>query len=325
MNPDGDALGSTIGLIGYILQQNRDFRLFLPTPISASLLFMVPEQIKDRIVVWDGEKSEQITELVNSCDLVIGSDFNVPSRIGDFGPLLTASTAYKILVDHHVAPAVEHFNLVFSRTDTSSASELMYYLLKEMPGIGGDASKMSVITREALMTGMTTDTNNFSNSTYPSTLTMASELIAAGTDRDKIIGSLFFNYPLRRIKAQGYILDRLMKITDEGVAYMILDTRVQNRFGLKEGDTEGFVNIPLSIASVRMSILLKKEKDSKKIRVSLRSKKGTSARNMAMKYFNGGGHELASGGKLIIGEDIDRMSNLEKYVKNCIHEFFMEQ
>lgn len=325
MNPDGDALGSSIGLAAYLKQNGLSFTIFLPSEPSDSLGFMIPEEMKSSILAWGAGKSAEIRKAADSCDLMIGVDFNTPDRIGDLSAILTGSKAKKILVDHHVAPAAEYFDLVYSRTDVSSACELLYSILKTMPDIDGDASKLCPISREALLTGMTTDTNNFSNSTYPSTFMMASELIAAGTDRDSIIDKLFFRYPERRIRLQGHILDKMLKITEEGVAYIILDGRTQKRFGVREGDTEGFVNIPLSIKEVRMSILLKREPESKKIRVSVRSKKGTSARNLAMKYFHGGGHEQASGGRIMLGDEIKSMRELGAYVENCIHEFFKVQ
>lgn len=325
MNPDGDALGSSFGLAGYLSDIGKDVRIFLPNEPSESLSFMVPERFRDKILSWQDNRSERLAEEVEACDLLIGLDFNTPERIGGYESLLKGSKAFKILVDHHVAPAAEYFDMVFSKTDTSSTCEFLYCILKTMPEIGGDAGRMNAVTRESLMTGMTTDTNNFANSTTPDTFLMASELIAAGTDREKIIHSLFFRYPERRLRAQGYILDKLLKITEDGVAYIIIDRRVQKKFNLQDGDTEGFVNIPLSLDKVRMSILLKRELHGKKIRISIRSKKGTSARNLAMQHFHGGGHEQASGGRLMVGEDIRNMRELPAYVENCTHKFFMER
>lgn len=325
MNPDGDALGSTFAIAAWLLQNSRKFTIFLPSPISESLSFMQPSGFEKRITVWkDGDISGGSEQLA-ACDLLIGLDFNNVSRIGGWEAAFRASTATKILIDHHMFPEDEAFDTVISKTDISSASELLFSLLKQAPGIDGDVSKMSVTTRETLLTGMTTDTNNFANSVYPSTLTMASELIAAGTDRDSIIQKLFFSYPERRIKAQGHILDRLLKLTPEGVAYIFLDGRTQTRLGLQEGDTEGFVNIALSMEKVRMSILAKRERGTKKIRISIRSKKGTSARECAAEYFHGGGHELASGGKLVIGTDIASEKEVCGYIQKSVEEFFMER
>lgn len=325
VNPDGDALGSTFAMAGWLQQRGAEFTIFLPSPVSESLGFMVPEEFVKHIRIWDEAGDGGNGAEVARCGLLVGLDFNTPARIGGWESAFRASEAVKILIDHHMFPDEDAFDTVISRTDVSSACELLYSLLKTAPGIDGDVSKMSRITREALLTGMTTDTNNFANSVYPSTLTMASELIAAGTDRDSIIQKLFFRYPERRIKAQGYVLDRLLKITPEGVAYVFINGRTQKRFGLQDGDTEGFVNIPLSLEKVRMSILAKRERESRKIRISIRSKKGTSARECAAKYFHGGGHELASGGKLTIGQDIAGEKNVCEYIENSVREFFMER
>lgn len=324
-NPDGDALGSTLGLMGWLDDRGIRSTIFLPSAISESLEFTVPDSHRGRIVVWDGNKPEACNAAVAACDLLIGLDFNHLSRIGEWSGAFSESRAGKILIDHHIQPETEAFDHVISRTDVSSTCEIVYFLLKDAPGVDGDCSKLNRLTRESLMTGMTTDSNNFANSVYPSTLAMASELLAAGTDRDSIIQKLFFSYPKRRIKAQGYILHRLLHITDDGVAYIFLNSFTQTRFNLKEGDTEGFVNIPLSIDGVRMSILAKRERGSRKIRISIRSKKGTSALECAAEYFHGGGHEQASGGRLTIGEDIPTEHSVCRYIENSTHSFFLER
>ena len=321
ISPDGDALGSSFGLAGYLKECGKDFTIFIPSEIPDSLKFMVPATLKKNIVLYCVANIGKVKD----CDLLIGIDFNCLHRTGEWENPFRESKAYKILIDHHQNPETESFDVVESETEISSASELAYSLLKMAPGIDGDITKLSVTTREALLTGMTTDTNNFANSVYPSTLQMASELLAAGTDRDKIIRNLYFSYPVRRIKAQGYVLDKLLRITDFGVAYIFLDSRTQTRFGLKEGDTEGFVNIPLSLENVKMSIFAKRERGRRKIRISIRSKKGTSALECAGKYFHGGGHELASGGKLIIGEDVSSEKEVAGYIEKYSRKFFIEK
>lgn len=324
INPDGDALGSSIGMAAWLKLAGKKVRIFLPGGISDNLRFMIPEGYERDIVVWNAEKAEEIKAEINACDLLIGLDFNTLTRIGEFGELFGEAKAYKILIDHHVGPQAEAFDTVVSRTDISSASELLYHTLKDAPGVCGMVDMLPQITRTALLTGMTTDTNNFANSVYPSTLQMASELIASGTDREAIIDQLYFRYPERRIRAHAYIMDKLLTITDKGVAYIVLDSATYDRLELQEGDTEGFVNTPLSIANVRMSIFLKEEKDSGIIRVSLRSKKGVSARECALRYFNGGGHEQASGGRLYKGRDIGDISEAAAYIEKCTDEFFVE-
>lgn len=316
MNPDGDALGCCFAMASYVKTVGRDFVIFLPCQISDSLQFMIPEEMKDSIRIWNNGANGP-----EDCDLLVGVDFNVTDRIGGWGEPFKESTARKILIDHHLNPQSELFDLVHSKTEVSSACELLYSLLKDAPEFGGRPENMPAVMRSALMTGMTTDTNNFANSVFPSTLEMASELLACGTDRNAIIQKLYFSYPMRRIKAQGYVLDKLMKVTPDGVAYIILDWKTQKMLDLQEGDTEGFVNIPLSAADVRMSLLLKQEESSGKVRVSIRSKEGTSAQQCAVNFFHGGGHELASGGRLNIGVDVDDMSQVEQYVIDKTHIF----
>jgi phosphoesterase RecJ-like protein len=167
------------------------------------------------------------------------------------------------------------------------------------------------------MTGMTTDTNNFANSVYPSTLIMASTLLAVGVDRDYILSRLYNQYSESRLRLMGHMMKDLLRITEDGAAYIILDLKTQREYDIKEGDTEGFVNMPLSVADVRMSLLLKEDVD--RIRVSIRSKKGTSANRCARLHFNGGGHENAAGGRLSIPID-----EVEEYIKEHVHTYLTE-
>jgi phosphoesterase RecJ-like protein len=230
------------------------------------------------------------------------------------------SKADKILIDHHLNPAREAFDLVFSETDISSASELLYHILMETVKIGHDASMLPPAAARALMTGMTTDTNNFANSTYPSTFRMASALLATGVDRDEILSRLYNQYGENRLRVLGHMMKDLLTITEDGVAYMVLDKATLRHYNVGEGDTEGFVNMPLSIAEVRMSFLIKEDDD--RVRVSIRSKKGTSANTCARLYFNGGGHENAAGGKLNMPADITDITEAAGYIERTTHEFF---
>lgn len=151
------------------------------------------------------------------------------------------------------------------------------------------------------MCGMTTDTNNFANSVFPGTLSMASGLLEAGVDRDAIIGHIYNEYRENRVRAMARLLAD-MKITPEGVAIMVLDKGTQDSLDIREGETEGFVNIPLSIKDVKISIFARE--DGPLFRVSVRSKRGWSANSMAIRFFHGGGHEQAAGGRILIPEDI---------------------
>lgn len=319
MRPDGDAVGSCMAMHHFIKMTGRRSHVILPHTPPASLDFLTSGDLGGRLVTHETEPTEA-EALINSADLIICLDMNAFHRADKLEGPLTSSKAPKVLIDHHLNPDRENFDLVFSETEISSASELVYHILMKFPQIGHDASRLPAEAAEALMTGMTTDTNNFANSVFPSTLQMASALLAAGTDRDKILALLFNRFNENRLRLMGHMMKDLMHITDDGVAYIVLDRKTQIHYNTGEGDTEGFVNMPLTIEKVRMSILAKE--DIGKVRISIRSKKGTSANMCARLHFNGGGHENAAGGKLAIPEDITSIEQASQYIEHHTHTFF---
>ena len=153
---------------------------------------------------------------------------------------------------------------------------------------------------------------------------MASGLLAAGVDRDGILQKLFNEYRENRLRIMGWLLYENMRITDAGVAYMIITSDTAERFGIREGETEGFVNMPLAIGRVKMSILLKIDGNGY-FRVSVRSKKGYSSNLCATRYFHGGGHENASGGRLFFPQDIPSPDEAAGYVERVTGELFKEE
>lgn len=317
IHPDGDAVGSGIAMLAYLSSIGKDAVLVLPDSCPASLTFLT-ERYRDKVMVYE-ENPGQVSDKIMSGDLIICQDFNSFARAGDAGEKVAACRAGKILIDHHLDPDRSCFDLCFSETEVSSTAELLYNILMSLPEIGHDARKLPLDTATALMTGMTTDTNNFANSVFPGTLTMASELLAAGVDRDMILENTFNSYKESRIHLMGYLLDRCIRITPDGVAYMILKKTAIRKFSVQDGDTEGFVNIPLCAGNVKMSIFLKEDGD--RFRVSIRSKKGISANRIAKEFFNGGGHELASGGKLMIPDDVKNAGEAAAYIEKVTHIF----
>lgn len=321
--PDGDAMGSSLAMYCFIKHHFRtDVRIVLNDRFPSSIAFMVSPDTERGISVYE-EDPEGTAQAIRDADLIIGMDFNAFHRTDRLEPLLDGSGAYKILIDHHLNPDKEAFDLIFSCQEVSSASELLYHILKVMPQCRNGLSCLPLESAEAIMTGMTTDTNNFANSTYPSTLMMASELMAIGVDRNRIISNIYNRYGENRLRLLGHILKDLMTITDDGVAYVVLDKETLERYGIEEGDTEGFVNMPLSIDNVIMSLLLKEDGD--RIRVSIRSKQGISANKCSRLHFNGGGHENAAGGRLNVPEDICDIKDAAEYIERHTHTFINEE
>lgn len=309
---DGDALGSTSALCLFLKESlgKEVTCLFSDTPpdnLKFLLAAGVPYYFHDR-------KPREAVQAIEKADLIVLLDANAFNRTEALMRPLQESSARKVLIDHHLNPDTPSFDLVFSTPDISSASELLYWILKALSG-----KALPVNIGEALLAGMTTDTNNFSNSVFPSTFRMASELIEAGVDRDALLQQLYWSYRENRVRLMGYMQSQQLTILPCGAAYMILTRKLQAKFDLREGESEGLVNVPLTIENVRLSVLVKE--DGPLWRVSIRSKRGTSAQQLAMTVFHGGGHENAAGGKIIPGEDYARSRGVRAYLERVLNEY----
>ena len=314
-HPDGDALGSGTALLAYLRDcRGLEARLLLPEAGPASLDFILPAEG----VLDAAREPEAAQQWIAGSDLLFCLDMNGFYRANALEAPLQAAKAHKVLIDHHLDPERETFDLVFSETEISSTCELLYRVLLALPGVG-DAARLPLQVLTPLMAGMTTDTNNFANSVFPSTLQMASELLAAGVDRDALLDSLYHQYRENRFRAMGACLQERLFITPEGVACMVLDRAFLERFELQEGESEGFVNLPLGIDRVRMSLLLRE--DEGHFRVSIRSKAGVSANRLAREVFHGGGHEQAAGGKLYFPQDIAEPAQAGEFLAGATARF----
>ncbi|MBE6233914.1 MAG: hypothetical protein E7118_05505 [Bacteroidales bacterium] len=322
MKPDGDAVGSSTAMYHFLKNSGKSVRIVYPDPWPANLDFLISEDTAAD--VYDYRKDpEGSAAAIAASDLIICLDFNAFHRTDGLEGLLEGASCDKILIDHHLLPESEKFSLIFSETEVSSTCELLYTILMHTEQIGHNASRLPLEAATSLMTGMTTDTNNFGNSVFPGTLHMASDLLKAGVDRGMILENLYNRFSEDRLRLMGHIMKDLLTITADGVAYIVLDADTLRRYNTQEGDTEGFVNMPLSIETVKMSLLLKE--DGEKVRVSIRSKKGISANRCARLHFNGGGHENAAGGRLHMGKEISCMAEVSDYIERHTHIFMTEK
>lgn len=318
IHPDGDALGSAVALLRYL----RDFRgrealLFLPDAFPENLGFIAGE---DKYTVAEASPDESAS-LLASCDLLVCLDHNSPARAGVLESAVRASEAPKVLVDHHLDPEAGAYDLVFSDTGVSSTCELLYDLLSSMPDLEA-RGKFPVELGTPLMAGMTTDTNNFANSVFPGTFRMASALLAAGVDRDGILFMLYNQFRENRFRAMGHFLGEKLKLLPGGIAYAVFYREDEERFDLVDGDTEGFVNMPLGIAGVRMSIFLREDEGF--FRVSVRSVGDCPSSEFARRFFHGGGHFHASGGRLYFPGDIASQPSAEAYIETSAARFLQD-
>ncbi|MBO4670704.1 MAG: DHH family phosphoesterase [Bacteroidales bacterium] len=317
--PDGDAAGSSIAMAAYLRAcRGKDAVAVFPSSFPATLDFL----LDGAEAIFADTDPGAAAARIQASDLLICLDFNTISRTEALEETVRSFKGRKVLIDHHEDPRTEEFSLCFSETGISSTCELLYEILLTMPDISGDASALPALTSTALMTGMTTDTNNFANSVYPGTLRMASGLLAAGVDRDSIIDHIYCSERPNRLAAQGEMLSKCMHLLPCGAACTIFDNAFMARHGLREGETEGFVNLPLAIKDVRLSVFAREDKDF--FRVSVRSKKGVSARILARDFFHGGGHEQAAGGRVYIPADVASADQVESYIERITARFLQE-
>lgn len=312
-NPDGDAIGSTTGMYHYIKGLKKSANIISPNKIPEYLQFLDPKE--EPILIYTQEPERCISEIVNA-DLIICQDFNKLSRTEFLAEHIKNSTAKKALIDHHPFPEEEYFDVVISTTNVSSTCELVFHTLMAMPNINGDSSKLSIECATSLYSGLLTDTNNFANSLFPNTLTAASALLARGVDAKSTYYTLFCPYTADRMRLMGKILlENMVILPEHRAAYILLSKEDKNRFNYKDGDSEGFVNLPLSIKDVDLTALLTEDTDF--VRVSLRSKGDINVNSLAGQFFNGGGHINASGGRIF---NI-KWKDVPSYFENALNEW----
>jgi len=284
LNPDGDALGSSLALYNY-LKNSKDCKIILPNNIPDTFKWMPG---CGEILIWENEGAP---EILAQADMVFILDFNNASRVDKMQKPLEESKATKIMIDHHPGPQEGLCKYVFSYPEAAATCELMWLFCKECGfSLGIDSVK-------CLYTGLVTDTGCFQfNCTSKQTFQVAGEIAAYDFDRSEIIHHIYDCYSEGRMRLMGYVLSKKMVVFPEyHAAYIALTKAEADEFGYQVGDTEGFVNLPLSIANVKFTAFFM-ERDGI-IRCSFRSKGDFKVNTIAEKYFNGGGHDNAAGGK----------------------------
>lgn len=306
ITPDGDAIGSSLGLYHFLLAYGKDnVTVVVPNEFPAFLKWM--PGVKDIVI---HEKYPDFAEkLINEADVIFCLDFNVPKRIEKLGPIVVNAPGRRVLIDHHLDPG-DFCRVVMSYPQISSTSEMVFRLICRM-------GQFDLLTRECaecIYTGMMTDTGSFTyNSNKPEIYTIIGELIKKGIDKDAIYRKVNQTYSESRLRLMGYVLYEKMKVyPGQHAALITLSTQELNRFDYKTGDTEGFVNLPLSIKDIMFTVFLRE--DSENIKISLRSVGDFPCNQFASQYFNGGGHKNASGGEFY-GSLEDAVKTFEKGLK----------
>lgn len=287
VSPDGDAIGSSLGLYHYLSDRGYDVRVVVPNSFPSFLNWMSGI---DQVINFE-EKEQEAIQAISEAELIFCLDYNTPSRIGKVAPSLLESKAKKILIDHHPYPD-ELFDIKISHPEISSTCELVFRLICRM----GDFDLINLDAAECFCTGILTDTGGLAyNSNSPEIYIVINRLLQIGVDKDQIYRNVFNNYTVDRFKLQGYILSEKLKVYDQYNVVMIsLNIEEQRRFNMQKGDTEGFSNMPLSISGIKFSIFFR-EDSVNLIKISLRSVGDFPCNKFATECYNGGGHLNASG------------------------------
>lgn len=292
-NPDGDAIGSSLAMAGALKAQGHEVTCVVPNRFPYYLEW-IPRS-KD-IIIYRFDNEHRTEQALACADIIICADMSALSRLENLSAVIASNrTAKRVLVDHHLNPE-DGFDVVFSYPESSSASFVVYNMLVGL--FGQEAITEEVATQ--LYVGMMTDTGNFAfSSLTPELFRAVADLSATGIDIPTIYNNVYNSYTEGRARLFGYTINRKMKTLLKGtVAYMSLTEDEMRRYWFQQGDSEGFVNYPLSIKKMRMSAMFSEQHDF--IRVSLRSRGEVDVNEFARRYFNGGGHKNAAGGKSFV-------------------------
>ena len=285
--PDGDAMGSSLGLFNYLLLKGHKVTVIVPSE-APDFLSWLPGS--DKVVNYEVDKTAG-DELFKNANIIFCLDYNSLNRIDKMEDSLRKSPAKKILVDHHLDPD-KIFDVSVSYQDVSSTSELIVDVIMGMD----DAALIDENISECLYCGIMTDTNSFRYSSMKArTHRIIAGLMDAGAENYIIHERVYDNATECRLRLLGHSLsEKLVVLPEFNTAYIALSEAELEQYKYQTGDTEGFVNVALGIKGIRLAIFFSERNNI--VKISFRSKGDFSVKDMSAKYFKGGGHKNASGG-----------------------------
>jgi len=305
-NPDGDALGSALGLYNTLRNMGKDVSVITPNEFPDFLNWM--HGVED-ILIYD-KQIKKATDLIKASELVIFVDFNALSRIKNMQKLFEEDDTPRIMIDHHPFPEANTAELQISVPEASSTCELLFHILSE----SGVKQYITKEAAECIYAGIMTDTGSLNyNSSRPETYLIVADLLRMGIDKEHIHHMIFHNNSFDRMRLLGHALgEKMERIPEFNAAFIALSKSELKQFNFKPGDTEGFVNQALWIEGVNLSALFTEK--SNLIKISFRSRGGFPANKFSELYFNGGGHFNAAGGesKLSLQDTIVRFKTVLK-------------
>ncbi|GAB4453070.1 MAG: bifunctional oligoribonuclease/PAP phosphatase NrnA [Bacteroidales bacterium] len=286
-NPDGDAVGSVLGLYQVLNRMGKKVLPVFPNDAPEFLKWLPNYNLA---LLYNREK-QNVEDAFSNADVIFCLDFNERKRVGKMEQVLATNNAIKILIDHHPYPDA-FFDVLISEQEVSSTAELVYTVVNEC----GWDNYLLKPAAECLLTGIMTDTISFTvNASRARTFEVAALLLKFGIDKDMIHRRVFNSFTQQRMRMLGYSLHKKMKILHEyATGYIYLTKDELKEFCFQKGDSEGFVNYPLSIKGVRFAALFLEREGY--IKISFRSVGSIPVNEIMAKHFTGGGHRNAAGG-----------------------------
>ncbi|MCX7986243.1 MAG: bifunctional oligoribonuclease/PAP phosphatase NrnA [Bacteroidales bacterium] len=315
VNPDGDAMGSLMGLYHFLTKLGHVVTPVTPNEFPFFLSWLTGA---NQVKVFHNSPTEVIKK-ISEADIIFCVDFNDLRRLKEIEQYVSISKAVKILIDHHPYPTTV-FNYYLHRINASAAAELVYDFILSL----GYKNIIDHVIAECIYAGIMSDTNSFNyNITDSSTFRKVADLLEYGIDHNKIYGLLYDNYSFNRMRLMGYCLNqKLVVIPKLHLGYIWLTQEEMKEYQFEVGDSEGFVNLPLAIRDIHISALLT-EKDNF-VRISCRSKGEFPVNALCAKHFEGGGHKNAAGGEIhmLIHDAIKHFEKTMETYADEIHKLY---
>ena len=302
--PDGDAMGSTLGLYHFLLKNHHNPTVISPNEFPDFLAWMPGA---DTVKVYEKDKAH-CTILLQEAELIFTLDFNALHRTGEMEQVLTRLSAPFIMIDHHQNPD-DYAAITYSDTAFGSTCEMLYNFICAVDK--KEAIDSTIGT--CIYTGILTDSGSFKfPKTTGTTHRIVAELIDLGVQNTEIPNLLFDNSSYGRLQILGRALQNMIIYPEFKTAYTTLTQDELNSFNYVKGDTEGIVNYALSIKGILFAAIFIENKDEKIIKISFRSQGDFDVNQFAREYFDGGGHRNAAGGKseLTMKETQEKFQNL---------------
>ncbi|MDG1394132.1 MAG: bifunctional oligoribonuclease/PAP phosphatase NrnA [Flavobacteriaceae bacterium] len=301
-NPDGDAMGSTLGLYHYLEKLGHSATVIAPNDYPEFLKWIPGTE---SVVIHEKELAVA-DALISDADLIFTLDFNALHRCGAMEIPIENSKAIKVMIDHHQQPDA-YAAFMYSDVTMCSTCQMVYHFIEKM----GDLDLIDITIGEALYTGIMTDTASFRFPlTTSTTHRVIAHLIDVGVEKSKIHNSVYDTNSFGRLQLLGCALNNLRFLENFKTAYISLSNKELDAHGFEKGDTEGLVNYGLSLKGAKFAVIFIEHKEESIIKISFRSKGSFDVNEFARTHFHGGGHKNASGGRSTL--------NLEDTIANFI-------